>query len=121
MDMIEFGKRVQIVRELLNMTQSELAEAINTRQTLVSRLEKGLGGTCQNIFDILKLLNTKGYIGKNLFSEPFKLEMLSKKTVGTLSFKKALKSVSEIKDSLHSNYEKLVLVQSLFEDQAGSQ
>jgi transcriptional regulator with XRE-family HTH domain len=47
MDMLEFGRRVQLARELLNMTQKEFAEAINTRQTLISRLEKGFGGTCR--------------------------------------------------------------------------
>ena len=120
MDMFEFGKRVQLARELLNMTQKEFAEAISTRQTLISRLEKGFGGTCQNIFNILNLLNSKGYIGKNIFNEPFKLDMLTKKNAGTLSFKRALKSVSEIKDSLHENYEKLVLVHNLFEEQVSS-
>ena len=120
MTMTEFGKRVQIARELLNMTQQEFAVAINTRQTLISRLEKGMGGTCQNIFDILNLLNAKGYAGKNLFNEPFKVEMLTRKNAGTVSFKKALKSVGEIKDSLHETYEKLVLVHNLFEDQLGS-
>ena len=120
MDMHEFGRRVQLARELLNMTQQEFAEAIDTRQTLVSRLEKGFGGTPQNIFNILNLLNSKGYVGKNIFNEPFKVEMLHKKNAGTLSFKKALKSVSEIKQSLHDNYEKLVLVHNLFEEQASS-
>jgi transcriptional regulator with XRE-family HTH domain len=120
MDMVEYGRRVQLARELLKMTQKEFAEAINTRQTLISRLEKGFGGTCQNIFNILSLLNSKGYIGKNIFNEPFKVEMLTKKNAGTLSFKKALKSVAEIKESLHENYEKLVLVHNLFEEQVSS-
>lgn len=40
LDMIEFGKRVQAVREnILKMNQSELAEKINISQVLLSRLE----------------------------------------------------------------------------------
>ena len=45
LDMIEFGRRVQMIREnVLKMNQSELAEKINTTQVLLSRLERGIGG-----------------------------------------------------------------------------
>jgi len=119
MDQKEFGRRVQLVRELLQMTQQEFAAAINTRQTLVSRLEKGFGGTCQNIFDILDLLKSKGYVAKNLFNEPFKIELLARKSQSAPQLKKALKSITEVKESLHDNYEKLVLLQGVFEEELG--
>ena len=60
LDMSEFGKRVQAVREnILKMNQSELAEKINTSQVLLSRLENGIGGSINVVFDLVNYLYSR--------------------------------------------------------------
>ena len=62
MNTTEFGKRVLLVREqLLQMNQSELAAEINTTQVLLSRVERGIGGNINVVFDFLNFLKKKGY------------------------------------------------------------
>lgn len=61
LDLTEFGKRVQAVREIiLNMNQSELAEKINISQVLLSRLERGIGGNINVVFDLVNYLYSHG-------------------------------------------------------------
>jgi transcriptional regulator with XRE-family HTH domain len=112
MDQIEFGKRILQVRKLLKMSQIEFALAINTRQTLVSRMEtKGLGVTLPIIFNLLNLLNKMGYNGKNIFNTQFKPEMLLMSPNAT-KIGNVGKDFMHIKNSIREAYEKLVLLET---------
>ena len=79
LDMIEFGLRVQMIREnVLKMNQSELAEKINTTQVLLSRLERGIGGNINVVFDLVNYLYSKNIAAKEVFSEHFSLDLVTK-------------------------------------------
>ena len=65
LDMIEFGKRVQAVRgNILEMNQSELAEKINTSQVVLSRIERGIGGNINVVFDLVNYLYSRNIAAK---------------------------------------------------------
>jgi len=79
MNLIEFGKRVAIVREtVLKMSQADLAKELETYQALVSRLENGVGGSIILVFDLINLLKKKKLSAHMLFREPFDVNLLSK-------------------------------------------
>jgi hypothetical protein len=77
--MVEFGRRVQMIREnVLKMNQSELPENINTTQVLLSRLERGIGGNINVVFDLVNYLYSKNIAVKEVFSEHFSLALVTK-------------------------------------------
>ena len=78
LDMIEFGKRVQAVREkILDMNQSELAEKINTSQVLLSRIERGIRGNINVVFDLINYLYSRNIAAKEIFGERFSVDLVS--------------------------------------------
>jgi len=80
MDLIEFGKRMQIIREeVLQLNQAELAEKIGTVQTLVSRMERGIGGNINTLFDFITYLEKEGYSSHYVFKKEFEVEFLKRK------------------------------------------
>lgn len=80
MDLVEFGKRMQIIREeVLQMNQAELAEKIGTVQTLVSRMERGIGGNINTLFDFITFLEKEGYPAYYVFKKEFEVEFLKEK------------------------------------------
>lgn len=77
MDLYEFGKRMQIIREeVLQMNQAELAEKIGTVQTLVSRMERGIGGNINTLFDFITFLEKEGYPAHYVFKKEFLVELI---------------------------------------------
>ncbi len=80
MDLYEFGKRMQVVREeVLQMNQAELAAKIGTVQTLVSRMERGIGGNINMLLDFVTFLENEGYPAHYLFKKKFDAELLKHK------------------------------------------
>lgn len=80
MDIAEFGKRMQIIREeVLQMNQAELAEKIGTVQTLVSRMERGIGGNINTLFDFITFLENEGYPSHYVFKKKFTPKLLQQK------------------------------------------
>jgi hypothetical protein len=113
-EVVEFGKRVALIREsLLGMSQSKLAPMINTRQALLSRLEAGIGGNIHIVFEIVDYLNSKGFRGHMLFREEFDITLF-KSEVGEMENKKNLvEELENIEKASKENYEKIIALKNL--------
>lgn len=102
MDLMEFGKRMQIIREeVLQMNQAELAEKIGTVQTLVSRMERGIGGNINTLFDFITFLEKEGYPSHYVFKKEFEVEFLKRKELVKIA-EKLIRDIRKI------SYEKKV-------------
>jgi len=118
MNFTDFGKRMQNVREqLLEMNQTELAEQLGSVQGLVSRMERGIGGNINMVFDFISLLEKKGYASHFLFKKDFDIELLKQKAPSKQSANKTAatinKKISELKKIMQTGYENAVAVESL--------
>ncbi|MGJ7030865.1 helix-turn-helix domain-containing protein [Niabella hirudinis] len=117
MDMVELGNRIRAVRsKALNMNQIELAEALRSHQGVISRLEKGIGGSLELVLDFISLLEKKGLNGSVLFTNTFSIEQLSANyKPGKLNA--AGKLVTEkftlLKDTIQKGYEQMVELEGL--------
>lgn len=115
MNTTEFGKRVLLVREeLLHMNQSELAAEINTTQVLLSRVERGIGGNINVVFDFLNFLKAKGYNAHMLLRDPFEIGLLTNTEAIQSPSEKVLNIIADLKESANKDYEKLVLLLEAF-------
>jgi predicted transcriptional regulator len=92
MDIKEFGSIIRDIREdILEISQSQLAIEIKSRQGLVSRLENGKGATADIVFDVLVFLESKRINTHMIFFKPFdfaKLGELSEKQIKANAKKK---------------------------------
>lgn len=113
-EVVEFGKRVALVREnLLGLSQSKLAPMINTRQALLSRLEAGIGGNIHIVFEIVDYLNRNGYRGHMLFREEFDITLF-KSEIGELENKEIL--IAELENTekaVLATHEKILRIKKL--------
>jgi transcriptional regulator with XRE-family HTH domain len=57
--------------------QSELAEKINTSQVLLSRIERGIGGNINVVFDLINYLYSRNIAPIEIFGEHFSLDLVS--------------------------------------------
>ena len=119
MDMIELGKRIRITRsKALNMNQIELAEALRSHQGLISRLEKGIGGSLELVLDFITLVEKHNLNGAALFAKTFSVEQLSV-NYAPVKFNAADKMVAEkftaLKDTIQKGYEQMAEMQELLE------
>ncbi|MCH5599494.1 helix-turn-helix domain-containing protein [Niabella ginsengisoli] len=119
MDLQEFGKRVQQVREeVLRIKQHELATELNTHQGIISRLERGIGGSLDLVFEFLSLLESRGYTSHVLFAKQFSIlsvtgrEKINKVNVPSEAVNEKFKL---LKQTLQQGYEQMVAIDSLFE------
>ena len=115
LDMIEFGKRVQAVREkILDMNQSELAEKINTSQVLLSRIERGIGGNINVVFDLINYLYSRNIAAKEIFGERFSLDLVSQNSNNTNVVNIQIEAlVKELQKTMSADFDKLLLLLSL--------
>ena len=115
LDMIEFGKRVQMVRErVLDMNQSELAEKINTSQVLLSRIERGIGGNINVVFDLINYLYSRNIAAKEIFGEHFSLDLVSQNSNNSDAIHSQIEAlVKELQKSMSADFDKLLLLLSL--------
>ena len=115
LDMVEFGKRVQMIREnVLKMNQSELAEKINITQVLLSRLERGIGGNINVVFDLVNYLYSKNIAAKEVFSELFSLDLVTKNSNDPATIHNQLEElVKELQKTINVDMDKLLLLLSL--------
>lgn len=115
LNMVEFGQRVQMIREhVLKMTQSELAENINTTQVLLSRLENGIGGSINVVFDLINYLYLKNIAAKEVFGEHFSLDLVMKNSNDPTTINIQLAElVKELQKTINVDMDKLLLLLSL--------
>src|SRR5699024_5005558 len=77
LDAVKFGHRVAQVREeILDLSQTGLANEIGATQMMISRLETGAGGNINIIYNLVSYLHEKGYKGETLFLPDFKTSYL---------------------------------------------
>ncbi|MDQ6902282.1 MAG: helix-turn-helix domain-containing protein [Bacteroidota bacterium] len=115
LDMIEFGKRVQAIREkILDMNQSELAEKINTSQVLLSRIERGIGGNINVVFDLINYLYSRDIAAKEIFGEQFSLDLVSQNSNNSNVVNAQIEAlVKELQKTMSEDFDKLLLLLSL--------
>jgi transcriptional regulator with XRE-family HTH domain len=115
LNMIEFGKRVQAIREqVLKMSQSELAEKINTSQVLLSRIENGIGGSINVVFDLVNYLNSKNIAAKEIFSQRFSIDLVTQNSNNPNTAKTQIEElVKELQKTMSADFDKLLLLLSL--------
>lgn len=115
LNMIEFGKRVQAIREqVLEMSQSELAEKINTSQVLLSRIENGVGGSINVVFDLVNYLNSKNIAAKEIFSRRFSIDLVTKNSGNPNAANTQIEElVKELQKTMSADFDKLLLLLSL--------
>lgn len=115
LNMKEFGKRVQAIREqVLKMSQSELAEKINTSQVLLSRIENGIGGSINVLFDLVNYLNSKNIAAKEIFSKKFTIDAVSQNAANQNAATTQLQGlVKELQKNMNDDFDKLQLLLSL--------
>lgn len=106
-DLLEFGKRVQIVRDkVMGMTQMDLAVALGTSQAIVSRLESGLGASVDILFKVINLMNEKKIPAHFLFVEPFNLANFERIKLQKNTKAKSLAEIQKRLKELKSNNQK---------------
>lgn len=87
------GKNIKTVRtEILNITQEELAEAVNSSQIIVSRLERGQGASIYLLLKVIEYFKSRGLNAASIFDEPFNKESLFNEGGGHESEKNILVS-----------------------------
>jgi transcriptional regulator with XRE-family HTH domain len=115
LDIVEFGKRVQAVREnILEMNQSELAEKINTSQVLLSRIERGIGGNINVVFDLVNYLYSRKIAAKEIFGDRFSLDLAAKNSNNSKTTDTQIEGlVKELQKTMSADFDKLLLFLSL--------
>ncbi len=115
LDMVEFGRRVQMIREhILKMNQSELAKKINTTQVLLSRLERGIGGSINVVFDLMNYLYSEKIAAKEVLSEHFSLDLVTQNSNDPASMQTQQEEmVKELQKTINADMDKLLLLLSL--------
>lgn len=112
MDLKEFGKRMQQVREdILRMSQTEIAWYLNMSQTMYSRLESGTAGNIHTIFRVVNYLNHRNLNAHMMFLEQFDIKTLVRtETPESNSSERVLELLEHLKDSAKEDYERLTIL-----------
>ena len=77
MTLKKFGKTIRDIRkDILNLNQKEFAEALGTKQAIISRLELGIGCNYEIIFQLMSYLQSKQIKAYMIFQEPFDFSSL---------------------------------------------
>lgn len=106
MTLSELGNVMMEVRiGVLKMTQIELAKELNSQQNLVSRFERGDGGSILFFIDFINLLKRKGFHAHMLVYEPFDISLLNKDTNITKQFVK--ESLNHLQENVNQDLNKI--------------
>ena len=66
----DLGQRLRVIREFIGLSQSQLAENVGCRQTAISNLENGQGGSISVLLSILSFFSDYVFIDC-IFKEKF--------------------------------------------------
>ena len=114
MDMKEFGRRVQLVREeLLGMRQVDLARELNISQAIYSRVETGVGAHIKFVFAFVDFLNKRNLRAHRLFREPFDLGLLKGDEAISSPDERAFGIMARMKDHAKEDLESMVLLMEI--------
>lgn len=115
LNMQEFGNRVQLIREdVLLMTQAQLAEKLGITQVLLSRLERGIGGNINTVFDIVNYLYSQDIAGMYIFSDHFSIDMVSEKSNNPVAVGSQIEElIKEMQKTINNDMDKLLMKLSL--------
>lgn len=118
MDLADLGSRIQKIREqVLGQKQFELARDLGTVQTLISRLERGIGGNINLMIDFVNYLEKKGYPAHLLFAKDFGVELIKKENNKDGIVKNSIESqISELKYYMQKGFEKAITLENLMAD-----
>ena len=99
MTLKKFGKTIRDIRkDILNLNQIEFAEALGTKQAIISRLELGIGCNYQIIFQLMSYLQSKQIKAYMIFQEPFDFTSLT--TDNKTEIQQKIKELSFLVDKL---------------------
>jgi len=117
MDMIELGKRIKLVRnEILQMNQQELAARLQSHQGVISRLEKGLGGSIELLLQVVDYFNKRGLNGHLIFAKNFSIDLLpdnTKAKMQAMPNKLLSEKLSSLKTTLEISQKQIAEIESL--------
>jgi hypothetical protein len=114
MDLKEFGRRMQMVREeILRMSQTEISWNLHMSQTMYSRLESGMAGNIHTIFRVVNYLNHRNLQAHMMFQDKFDIRMLTKQDVPDASGERVLGLLDHLKDSAKEDYERLTILRDM--------
>jgi transcriptional regulator with XRE-family HTH domain len=118
MDLKEFGRRLQMVREdLLRMNQTEIAWYLNMSQTMYSRLESGMAGNIHTIFKVVNYLRHRNLEAHLMFHDEFDLKVLVKPDVKETQEgsdrERLLELLEHLKTSAKEDYENLTILREM--------
>lgn len=114
LDLVEFGRRMTIVREkLLGKSQVQMCVILDTWQGLLSRLENGQGGNIHMVFDFVNYLNEQNLHGHMMFRKDFDLNLFSEELNESSNKKKIVDEIAEIEKAALINYERIVVIGKL--------
>lgn len=118
MDLKEFGRRLQMVREeMLRMSQTEIAWHLNMSQTMYSRLESGMAGNIHTIFKVITYLKHRNLQGHLMFQDEFDVRALVKSEAREVSGfnerERLLELMEQLKHSAKEDYENLTILREL--------
>ena len=114
MNMKEFGRRVQLIREeLLHMRQVDLAKELKISQAIYSRAESGAGAHIKFIFALMDFLYKQGYKAHLVFREPFDLGLLKGEEQLSSPDERAFEIMARMKDHAKEDLENMVLLMEI--------
>lgn len=101
MTLKKFGKTIRDIRkDILNLNQKEFAEALGTKQAIISRLELGTGCSYEMIFQVMSYLQDKKIKAYMIFQEPFDFSSLLTDTDNKTDIQKKIKELNSLVDKL---------------------
>jgi len=109
LDFASLGERIRFVREnILKLSQTEMADHLGSNQVMVSRLEKGIGGSFEFLMKLLNFLYTQGVEAKELFALDFSKEaFLLSQNAKTNYLTEVQDLINNIKNSVISDLDRL--------------
>jgi hypothetical protein len=114
MDMKEFGRRVQLIREeLLGMRQVDLAQELLISQAIYSRVETGSGANIKFIFALMDFLHRRNYKAYRIFREPFDIRLMKGEDYLSTPDERAFEIMARIKDHAQEDLQNMVLLMEI--------